>query len=130
MTKGPKSCFFFCYILPVIIVGSILAPITIIGFMIFLFMMFIGREEFSKGLERCSNGIFSVDWNFTDYSYTTGDGKIESGIENLDEFLFLIQPLINLLICGLWKGAVFLSVLLLKILFSIASLFYNLITKS
>jgi len=127
MAKGPKSCFFFCYVLPVIIVGGILAMINIIGLVIFIFMLFMGRDEFSKGLQRCSEGVFSVDWSFTDYSYSVGDEKITSGIKDLDSFLCIIQPLINLLICGFWKGTGLLSMLTLKILFSIASLFYNLV---
>lgn len=128
MGKGSGVAFFFCYILPVIIVSAILAP-TIIGLIIFGFMMFRGKDEFEKGLDRCSEGVFSVDWDFPSYHYSTTGGIIESGIEPLDFFLLLVSPLINLLICTLWKLFDFISILVLKILFSVGCLFYTLIKR-
>ena len=60
MAKGPKPCFFFCYVLPVIIVSAILALINIIGLIIFIFMMFVGMEEFSNKILKVSPILFII----------------------------------------------------------------------
>lgn len=126
-TNKRKSAFFLCYVLPAIIVSAILAP-TIIGLLIFIFIMWRGKLEFVKGRERCSDGNYSVDWNFTEYKYSV-KGNIQSGLHELDLFLHIIQPLFNLLIVGLWKLIDLASALVLKIIFSIGCLFYRSIHK-
>lgn len=118
-----KSAYFFCYILPVIIVSVILAP-TIIGLIIFCIIMYRGKDEFAKGRERCIEGNFSVDWDFTEYKYSS-NGNIESGIKDLDLFLIILKPLFNLLFCTMWKAIDMISAFVLKIIFSISCLIYR-----
>ncbi len=122
-----KLAYLFCYILPCIIFGFMVAP-TIIGLIIFVFMLFRGKDEFKKGKQRCEAGIISVDWEFTKFDYSVS-GNISAGIKDLDFFLVLIGPLIRLLIGTMWKIIDGLSIFVLKFLFFIGTLIYRLILK-
>ncbi len=122
-----KGGFFFCYILPALIFALILLP-TIWGTLIFAVMAFRGKEEFVKGYDNCADGIYKVDWDFTEYKYSS-NGKIESGLKDLDLFLIIIQPILNLLLRTVVQVFDLISVLILKILFVIGCGIYGLVKR-
>lgn len=127
-TNQHKFAFFFCYILPVIIVSVLLAP-TIIGLIVFIVIMCRGKEEFLKGHKRCSDSNYTVDWEFTRYRYSSSKGSIQSGLEYLDMFLDIIKPLYNFIFREMWRLVDLVSELVLKILFSISCCIYRFVIQ-
>lgn len=127
-TNKDKYAFFFCYILPVIIVSVILAP-TIIGLLVFIIIMFRGKVEFVKGRKRCSDSDYSVDWDFTEYKYSVS-GNVQSGLNDLDLFLLILKPVFNFFLIEIWKLIDFISAFILKIIFSISCLIYRSVTSN
>lgn len=128
--------FFFCYILPTILVFVLLLSFgLLLPFLFFMFICLFGCYEFKRGWLLSAKGYSSVDWCLLRLDQLDDDEgmpklKLQSGVDDFDNFLGLIAPFIEMLFKVIFAYISMASRLVLKVLFSISCFFYNLITQN